>query len=66
MSFRLDLDRRPMPLAARPMLQPEEKPVLQCECGKAIYDGDSYYCVCGEVFCEECIDDCKKIAEADE
>jgi hypothetical protein len=32
-------------------------------CGENIYDGETYYDVMGEQFCESCIDDARKVAE---
>ena len=26
-----------------------------CDCGGALYGGDSYYCVAGEVYCAGCM-----------
>lgn len=44
---------------------PEPKPVFICSgCGHKIYDGDDYWDILGEQFCENCIDDCRRIAEA--
>lgn len=42
----------------------EEKTVHICmNCGEDIYEGDDYYDIDGEAWCEECIKDCKKTAE---
>ena len=32
-------------------------------CGNEIYEDEYYYGVGGEIYCEECIDDCKHTAE---
>lgn len=45
---------------------PEPKSVFICSgCGKKIYEGDYYYDILGEQFCESCIEDAKKEAEYD-
>lgn len=44
---------------------PGPKPVFICSgCGNEIYDGDDYWNIMGEQFCENCIDDAKGTAEA--
>lgn len=47
--------------------QDEPMPIWICrECGKGIYDGDDYYEVYGDPFCEKCGEDLfKRIAERD-
>lgn len=44
-----------------------EPPVFgRCACcGFKIYDGDDYYDIGGDIYCEECVEDSKKIAEVD-
>jgi hypothetical protein len=43
---------------------PEPDAVYYCErCGKRIYDGDGYYDLCDEIWCEECVKDQYHIAE---
>lgn len=32
-------------------------------CGQVIYDGDDYYDIDGEIWCEDCIWECRKTAE---
>ena len=45
---------------------PEPKQVFICSgCCKPIYEGDEYYDILGEQFCEDCIADAKKEAEYD-
>ena len=34
-------------------------------CGDNIYDGQDYWDIMGEQFCEHCIDESKKVAEYD-
>ena len=45
--------------------EPPEPPyVTEClNCGEKIYDGDYYYDIDGEEWCEECIKECRRIAE---
>lgn len=41
----------------------DKPPIYICDlCGEAIYEGDVYYDINGEVWCEECIDSVKGIA----
>lgn len=41
--------------------------VFTCyNCGEPIYEGDNYYDIEGEAWCEECIDDALKTAELEE
>ena len=43
----------------------EEKAVKVCTgCGGDIYVGDTYYSIDCEPYCEDCINDSKRIAEA--
>lgn len=46
----------------------DEPPVVtECDmCGAEIYAGDEYFEIAGGVYCEECIEGCKKEAEVDE
>lgn len=40
-----------------------EEPICNCEkCGEPIYTGDTYYDVCGEIYCEHCMDEMSHIA----
>ena len=44
---------------------PEPPTVFVCSgCGRDIVDGDDYWEILGEQFCEHCIDDSRRIAEA--
>lgn len=36
-----------------------------CMCGEKIFDGDTYYDIEGEYWCEDCIDESRKTAEVD-
>ncbi len=43
---------------------PEPQSVFICSgCGDPIYDGDDYYEIMGEQFCQNCIDDARRVAE---
>lgn len=45
---------------------PDPPAVYVCSgCGHDIYDGDEYWDIFGEQFCEDCIDDMKGIAVYD-
>jgi hypothetical protein len=45
---------------------PDPRAVFICSgCGRDIYDGDDYWDVMGEQFCERCIDNAKGVAEYD-
>lgn len=45
---------------------PEPKPVYVCSgCGEFIRDGDEYWDIMGEQWCEECVDAAKGVAEYD-
>lgn len=45
---------------------PEPPAVTECiHCGEKIYEGDGYYNVDGEPWCEDCISDCHHIAEGE-
>jgi hypothetical protein len=37
-----------------------------CQCGGEIYEGDEFYDINGEKWCEECVHDCRSTAELDE
>ena len=44
---------------------PEPKTVFICSgCGEYILDGDDYWEILGEQFCESCIDEFRRTAEA--
>lgn len=44
---------------------PKEIPVFVCSgCSREIKDGEDYWYILGEQFCEDCIDDARRIAEA--
>ena len=46
---------------------PEPVPVFICSgCGGEIYEGDDYWDVLGEQFCEACIRDARRIAERED
>lgn len=39
-------------------LPSEDKPTTRCDiCGEPLYDGDAYYDVMGEKYCESCMKD---------
>lgn len=43
---------------------PGPKPVFVCSgCGQDIYEGEDYWDVLGEQFCEDCIDQARGVAE---
>jgi hypothetical protein len=45
---------------------PDPPVVYICSgCGCDIYDGDDYWDILGEQFCENCIDDLRRVAEYD-
>lgn len=45
---------------------PEPRPVFVCSgCGKNICEGDDYYDILGEQFCEKCIESVRREAEYD-
>lgn len=46
------------------MCQDDEKPVGHCVNGHAIYPGDKYFRIGGEIYCEECVDDALFYAES--
>ena len=57
---------RMMPCSPRCPNAPEPKSVFICSgCGEKIRDGDDYWEIMGEQFCEDCIDEAKKVAEYD-
>ena len=42
----------------------EEEPILECsECEEGIFEGEDYYQIGDECYCEECIAKFKKVAE---
>ena len=44
---------------------PAEIPVFVCSgCSREIMDGEDYWDILGEQFCEDCIDKARRIAEA--
>ncbi len=46
---------------------PEPKAVFVCSgCSHEIYEGDDYWDIMGEQFCEECIDKARGVAEYDD
>lgn len=45
---------------------PEPPEVYKCSCcGEPIYEGDTYYDIDGDAWCEECILDTRKEAECE-
>lgn len=45
---------------------PEPSVFTRCsECGDKIYDGDVYYEIINEYFCEDCVDNARKTAEVE-
>ena len=55
---------RQFPCDTRCPNSPEPKAVFVCSgCGKHILDGDDYWDILGEQFCEVCIDHAKGVAE---
>ena len=43
----------------------EPKAIFVCSgCSRDIYEGDDYYEIMGEQFCENCIEEAKKVAES--
>lgn len=43
----------------------EVEPVCTCKNGCEIYEGETYYEIDGVIYCESCINECKKEAERD-
>lgn len=44
--------------------EPDDEVFCTCEwCGGKIYYGDEYYEIGCDKFCEDCINDCRKVAE---
>lgn len=37
-----------------------------CQCGNGIYEGEEFYAINDERWCEECVNDCRTTAEMDE
>ena len=55
---------RQFPHAAGCPNAPEPRAVFICsECGEMIYEGDWFYRVMQETYCEECMDSMKELAE---
>lgn len=47
-------------------MEPEPPSVFICSgCGENIYDGDEYFDIMGEQFCESCMREARGIAEYD-
>lgn len=45
---------------------PEPHVVYQCECcGAEIREGDTFYDICDEIWCEYCIEECRREAESE-
>lgn len=45
---------------------PEPPAVFVCSgCGRDIHEGEDYVELCGEQWCERCIDDARRVAEYD-
>ena len=46
----------------------EDRPCLHCVmCGESLYNGDEYFLINDEPFCEDCMEDCfKRQVEIDE
>jgi hypothetical protein len=58
---------RQTPCAPRCPNAPEPDPVCWCDqCGRAIYDGETYYDTGSEYLCEECIDKWRRDARKNE
>ena len=58
---------RQSPCHPRCPYAPEPKAVFICSgCSHEIYEGDDYWDIMGEQFCEECIDKAKGVAEYDD
>jgi hypothetical protein len=46
---------------------PDPPMVYKCiNCGEKILEGDGYYDIDGEIWCEDCIEDCHREAEVEE
>ena len=55
---------RQFPHAAGCPCAPDPRSVYICsECGEMIYEGDWFYRVLGETYCEECMESLKELAE---
>ncbi len=46
-----------------PNADPPESVFICSGCGQTIYDGDDYWDILGEQFCEECVDNARRTAE---
>ena len=45
----------------------EPRPLVECDkCERGIYADDEYYVIDGEIWCGDCISDCRKIADPDD
>lgn len=57
---------RQTPCSSRCPNAPEPLVFGRCvKCKTKIYDGDDYYNIDGEYYCEDCIDNCRKTAEVE-
>lgn len=57
---------RKIPCDSRCPNAPEPPAVFICSnCGEPIYDGEYYWDIMNEQFCEACVDEAKKVAEYD-
>lgn len=57
---------RQTPCHPRCPYAPEPRSVFICSgCNQRIYEGDDYYEILGEQFCEDCIRKARRIAEYD-
>ena len=46
---------------------PEPRAIFVCSgCGQDIYEGEDYWDILGEQFCENCIDESRRVAEYDD
>ena len=52
-------------IGIEPRLDPPEPEILFfcAECGNEIYEGEEYWLLHGEIYCEQCIEDAKRFAE---
>lgn len=54
------------PCNARCPNAPDPEVFARCEiCGEPIYDGEDYYEIDGQRYCEDCVYDARKTAEVD-
>lgn len=57
---------RKIPCDSRCPNAPEPPAVFICSnCGESIYNGDYYWDIMNEQFCENCVDEARKVAEYD-